>query len=303
MGTPEIAVPSLRALHENSKYEVALVITQPDKPKGRGNVMQAPPVKEYATSVGLEVYQPEKVRGNDEFLQKVSEIAPDFYAVVAYGKILPQNVLDVPKFAPVNVHFSLLPKYRGAAPVNWAIINGEDKTGVATMFMDAGMDTGDILLVQDTPIEKKTSVDLASELSISGADLLIETLDTFNNITPQKQDDSLATPAPIIKKHDGLIDWNMNAVDIERRVRGFQPWPVMHTSVNGKLLKIFEANVVGSENYSEVGIVKDIQKNSFLVTTSAGLLEVLDLQLEGKKRMLATDFVKGATISIGTKLG
>ncbi len=303
MGTPEIAVPSLQALHESDKYEVALVITQPDKPKGRGNVMQAPPVKEYAESVGLEVYQPEKIRGNDEFLQKVKDIAPDFYAVVAYGKILPQDVLDVPKYAPVNVHFSLLPKYRGAAPVNWAIINGEEKSGVATMFMDAGMDTGDILLVQDTPIDKKTAIDLASELAVSGAELLIETFVTFDNITPTKQDEALATPAPIIKKHDGLVDWKMSATDIERRIRGFQPWPVMHTTVGGKLLKLFGANVIGDKSFNEVGIVQEVTKQSFMVTTSSGLLEITDLQLEGKKRMPASDFVKGAVVSVGTKLG
>ena len=213
MGTPEIAVPSLKALVENG-FDIPLVITQPDKPKGRGQAVQFPPVKEYALSAGLNVYQPEKIKNNTEVMEKLKSISPDFFAVVAYGKILPQDILDIPKKAPVNVHFSLLPKYRGPAPVNWAIMNGEEETGVDTMLMDAGMDTGDILLTDKTLILKKNAEELADELAITGAELLIKTLNEFENITPVKQDDSLATKAPMMNKEMGLINWADDAVNI-----------------------------------------------------------------------------------------
>ena len=266
MGTPDIAVPSLKALVENG-FDIPLVITQPDKPKGRGQAVQFPPVKEYALTAGLEVYQPEKIKNNIEVMEKLKCISPDFLAVTAYGKILPQVVLDIPKTAPVNVHFSLLPKYRGPAPVNWAIMNGEEETGVDTMLMDAGMDTGDILLTAKTPILKKNAEELAQELAVTGAELLIKTLNEFETITPVKQDNDKATKAPMMDKEMGIINWSQDAVQIERMVRAFTPWPASCSILDNKKVKIFE------------------------------------LQIEGKKRMDVKSFLVGYKLEKGTLLG
>ncbi len=254
MGTPEIAVPSLKTLVENG-FDIPLVITQPDKPKGRGQAVQFPPVKEYALTVGLDVYQPEKIKNNTEVMEKLKSISPDFFAVVAYGKILPQNVLDIPKIAPVNVHFSLLPKYRGPAPVNWAIMNGEEETGVDTMLMDAGMDTGDILLTAKIPILKKNAGELADELAVTGAELLIKTLNEFENITPVKQDNDKATKAPMMNKDMGLIDWSQDAYKIERMIRAFTPWPAGYSMLDSKKVKIFKSDVVESNHKDRKSVV------------------------------------------------
>ncbi|MCA1928191.1 MAG: methionyl-tRNA formyltransferase, partial [Calditerrivibrio sp.] len=211
MGTPEIAVPTLDKLLKNG-MSVSLVVCQPDKPKGRGNKLQPPPVKEYAIANNLEVFQPEKIKNNTDAIEKIKSHSPDFIVVAAYGKILPKELLEIPKYAPVNVHFSLLPKYRGAAPVNWAIINGESETGVTTMKMDEGLDTGDILLVRKEPISPEdTTVTLSERLAEIGGDLLVETLKNYSNITPKPQDHSNFTYAPIIKKEDGKIDFKKPA--------------------------------------------------------------------------------------------
>ena len=300
MGTPQIAVPCIEALYNNG-YDIPLVVTQPDKPKGRGNKMQACPVKEFAVSKGIEVYQPEKLKNNQEAYEKLKSVDADFYAVAAYGKILPEEILALPKFAPVNVHFSLLPKYRGAAPVNWAIINGDKVTGVSTMFMDKGMDTGDILLMAETEINNKNAETLSNELSKLGADLLIETLNNFSNITPKKQDNNNATIAPMMKKDDGLIDWNKEAVLIEREIRGFYPWPAVYTHIDGKLIKFFDADVDNNDISSEIGSIYNIDKSSFSVATSKGGLIVKEVQLEGKKRMDAKSFMAGFSLSVGKK--
>lgn len=300
MGTPQMAVPTLRELLDNN-IEVPLVITQTDKPKGRGKQMQAPPVKEFALEKGIEVYQPQSLRNNEEALEKIKSVDPDFLVVVAYGKILPQEVLDAPKFAPVNVHFSLLPKYRGAAPVNWAVINGEKETGVATMLMDAGLDTGDILLVESTPIEKKTALDIAEELSESGAKLLIKTLNEFENITPVKQNEEEMTYAPLMKKDDGRVDWSMSAEKIECMIRGFQPWPAVYSTLNGKTVKLFSAEVVKASEGLADGEVYDVTKKSFSIKCGEGGLKVLELQPEGKKRMPVGSFLAGAQLKGGEK--
>lgn len=296
MGTPQMAVPTLRELVENN-IDVALVITQTDKPKGRGGKMQAPPVKEYALEKGIEVLQPVSLKNNEEVLEKLKSIAPDFLVVAAYGKILPQAVLDVPKYAPVNVHFSLLPKYRGAAPVNWAVINGEKETGVATMLMDAGLDTGDILLVEKTPIEKKTALDIAEELSETGAKLLIKTLNEFGGITPLKQNDDEMTYAPMMKKEDGQIDWSKPASEIECMIRGFVPWPTAYSSLNGKTVKLFAAEAVKAPEGLAKGAVYDVTKKSFSVKCGEGGLKVTELQPEGKKRMPAASYLAGAKLT------
>ncbi len=302
MGTPEIAVPSLKALVENG-FDIPLVITQPDKPKGRGQAVQYPPVKEYALTAGLEVYQPEKIKNNTEVMEKLKSISPDFFAVVAYGKILPQDVLDIPKIAPVNVHFSLLPKYRGPAPVNWAIMNGEEETGVDTMLMDAGMDTGDILLTAKTPILKKNAGELADELAVTGAELLIKTLNEFESITPVKQDDNKATKAPMMNKDMGLIDWAQDASQIERMIRAFTPWPASYSMLDSKKVKIFKSDVVESNHNAAAGTVINIEKESFTVACGNNALKILELQLEGKKRMDTKSFLAGYKLEKGSLLG
>ena len=302
MGTPEIAVPSLKALVENG-FDIPLVITQPDKPKGRGQAVQFPPVKEYALSAGLNVYQPEKIKNNTEVMEKLKNISPDFFAVVAYGKILPQDILDIPKKAPVNVHFSLLPKYRGPAPVNWAIMNGEEETGVDTMLMDAGMDTGDILLTAKTLILKKNAGELADELAITGAELLIKTLNEFENITPVKQDDSLATKAPMMNKEMGLINWTDDAVNIERMIRAFTPWPASYTLLDNKKVKIFKSDVVEINHSSNPGTVIDIDKESFTIACGKNALKIFELQIEGKKRMDTKSFLAGFKLEKGKLFG
>ncbi len=302
MGTPEIAVPSLKALLENG-YNVPLVITQPDKPKGRGQAVLYSPVKEYALSQGLNIYQPETIKNNTEVFNIINSISPDFFAVVAYGKILPQSILNIPIQAPINVHFSLLPKYRGPAPVNWAIMNGEVETGVNTMLMDAGMDTGDILLTEKTLILNKNAGELAQELSETGASLLIKTLDNFENITPVKQDENGAVKAPMMHKDMGLIQWHNSAENIERMVRAFTPWPASYTTLLGKKIKFFKTTVVKSNSDALPGTVINIDKDSFTIQTGKNSLQILELQIEGKKRMDSKSFLAGYKLENGIVFG
>lgn len=301
MGTPEIAVPCLKALHLQG-YEIPFVITQPDRPQGRGNLTLPTPIKEYATVAGIEVLQPEKIKGNDDIFQRIQSTEADFFAVVAYGRILPQNILDLPKIAPVNVHFSLLPKYRGAAPVNWAVIRGDKVTGVSTMLMDAGMDTGDILLQKDLEIGTKNAAELATDLSTIGADLLIKTIENFKIITPRKQDSSLTSDAPIMKKEDGLIDWTQPGEEIERKMRGFFPWPTAYSFLDGKTVKFFKAEITDIKSKT-TGFTVDVQKDSFTISTGSCGIRIKELQLEGKKRMDAASFLAGNKIDLGTKFG
>ncbi|MDE7314835.1 MAG: methionyl-tRNA formyltransferase [Mucispirillum sp.] len=302
MGTPDIAVPSLKALVENG-FDIPLVITQPDKPKGRGQAVQFPPVKEYALTAGLEVYQPEKIKNNTEVMEKLKHISPDFFAVAAYGKILPQVVLDIPNTAPVNVHFSLLPKYRGPAPVNWAIMNGEEETGVNTMLMDAGMDTGDILLTAKTKILKKNAGELAQELAVTGAELLIKTLNEFETIVPVKQDNDKATKAPMMNKEMGLINWLQDAVQIERMIRAFTPWPAGYSMLDNKKVKIFKSDVAEINHDAAAGTVINIEKDSITVACGNNALKIFELQLEGKKRMDTKSFLAGYKLEKGSLLG
>ncbi|MGC8925222.1 MAG: methionyl-tRNA formyltransferase [Calditerrivibrio sp.] len=298
MGTPEMAVPTLEMILKEG-FEVPLVVCQPDKPKGRGNKLQPPPVKEFALEHNLEVFQPEKIKNNPEAIEKIRSLKPDFLVVVAYGKILPKDLLDIPTFAPINVHFSLLPKYRGAAPVNWAIINGEKETGVATMKMDEGLDTGDILLMKSIPIEKDdTAITLSEKLSKLGADLLIETLKNYDHITPTPQDHASHTYAPIIKKEDGKIDFTKHAEVIERMIRGFQPWPTAYCFYKGKMVKFFKAEVVRSEG--KPGEVVEVDKSTFkLACGDNSGLRILELQMEGKNRVDTKSFLSGNTINVG----
>jgi len=302
MGTPEFAVPSLEALI-NSEHEISLVICQPDRPKGRGKKVSYPPVKELALRYSIPVEQPNNIK-DDNFHDLISGLSPDMICVVAYGKIIPWNILDVPKYGCVNVHASLLPKYRGAAPINWAIIKGEKITGITTMLMDEGMDTGDILLKAETGISKNiTSVELANVLSVQGADLLLRTISKIEegSIKPQKQDNRKASYAPLLKKEHGIINWAENSEDIRNLVRGIQPWPGAYTKLNNKILKIYTVKI--STGTGDPGEVLRSDSGILRIATGNGSVDITKLQLEGSKRMSVGDFLRGRDIEPGTFLG
>lgn len=305
MGTPYAAVPSLEKIL-NDGHEIVAVYTQPDRPAGRGNKLTAPPVKEFALENGLQVFQPTRIK-TSEALEIFKSHNADAAVVVAYGRILPESFLNAFPRGAINVHFSLLPKYRGAAPVNWAIVNGEEKTGVTTMKMDVGLDTGDILLVRETEIgADENAVELMQRLSFLGADLLSETLAMFDELTPQKQNHDLATLAPIMKKDDGLIDWNLSAKEIANRVRGFQPFPTSFTKYDEKKLTIWKASEdqrpeTKDQRPSEILEAKG--DKLFVNCGNQTVLQIDELQLEGKRRMTTRDFLNGVKMQAGEKLG
>lgn len=301
MGTPQAAVPSLNRLIDDG-HEVVAVYTQPDRPSGRGNKIVFSPVKQFAVERKLPVFQPEKIR-SEETLNTFRGHGADVAVVVAYGRILPGSFLTAFPLGAINVHFSLLPKYRGAAPVNWAIVNGETTTGVTTMKMDEGLDTGDILLQAETEIGgEETSIELMTRLAESGAELLCETLGRFHNIEPTAQNDELATLAPILKKEDGKINWSDDAVTIERRVRGFQPFPAAHTFLNGARMTVWKCKAgveIGSNDVP--GTVVRASGSELIIACGKGeCLEIKELQLDGKKRMTTKDFLNGSAIRVGT---
>jgi len=301
MGTPEFAVPSLRALI-GAGHEIAAVVTQPDRPSGRGKVLTPPPVKTAAEAAGIPVLQPAKIR-TEEFFAELSSYSPDLICVTAYGRILPKSILDLPPYGCVNAHASLLPRYRGAAPINWAIVRGESVTGVTTMLMDEGMDTGDMLLKREVAIEDDdTGETLSRKLAAVGGELLVETLALLEEggLSPEKQDETLATYAPIIKKEDGLIDWSLPARDIRNLVRGMLPWPGAYTSLGGKMLKIFRAAL--SEGEGQPGEVIKSGGRTLRVAAGKGALDVLELQIEGGKRLESAAFLAGRKIPEGAIL-
>lgn len=306
MGTPGFAVGTLKALLE-AGHDVAAVVTQPDKPKGRGKEFLMTPVKAEAVKHDIPVFQPERVRKNEEFLEELKKLAPDVIVVVAFGQLLPVSVLTLPKYGCVNVHASLLPMYRGAAPLQWVIINGEKVSGVTTMQMDKGLDTGDMLLKEEVAIEpKETYETYHDKLSVVGAQLLIKTLDGLEarTITPVKQEGDTCY-ASMIDKSLGNLDFTRPAVELERLMRGLDPAPAAYSFLDGKLLKLFGADVVDSDKeYSaqECGIITNITKNTFDITTGAGVLRVNEVQLEGKKRMDAASFLRGCRLTEGTAL-
>ena len=306
MGTPGFAVGTLKALLE-AGHDVAAVVTQPDKPKGRGKELLMTPVKAEAVKHDIPVVQPERVRKNEEFLEELKKLAPDVIVVVAFGQLLPVSVLTLPKYGCVNVHASLLPMYRGAAPLQWVIINGEKVSGVTTMQMDKGLDTGDMLLKEEVAIEpKETYETYHDKLSVVGAQLLIKTLDGLEagTITPVKQEGDTCY-ASMIDKSLGNLDFTRPAVELERLMRGLDPAPAAYSFLDGKLLKLFGADVVDSDKeYSaqECGIITNITKNTFDITTGAGVLRVNEVQLEGKKRMDAASFLRGCRLTEGTAL-
>ena len=304
MGTPEAAVPTLRRCLEDG-HEVVAVWTQPDRPAGRGNKLTPPPVKEYARERGLTVYQPTKIKTEEAQAQFASYEA-DAGIVVAYGRILPPAYLNAPRRGCINVHFSLLPKYRGAAPVNWAIVRGESVTGVTTMRMDEGLDTGAILLQRETGIpETETAPELMQRLAEVGADLLGETLARLDEISPRAQRDEDATLAPMLRREDGLIDWSLDAFEIERRVRGFQPWPNAYTSYESRRIHIWRAQPERvDQNMGEGGRVIEAHGDALRIACGEQTaLRIHEIQPEGKRRMSARDFLNGMRVRAGERFG
>ena len=305
MGTPDFAVPPLRSLL-NTEYEVAAVVTQPDKPKGRGKALMPTPVKEEALKHGIPVYQPEKVR-EPGFVEKLRELKPDLIVVAAFGQIIPESVLNMPKFGCINIHASLLPKYRGAAPIQYAVIDGEKESGVTIMKMGKGLDTGDMIARTEVPLAKdETGGSLFEKLSSAGARLLVETLpDIFaGTAVYEKQPEESPTPyAAMITKKMGLIDFSKSAEELERLVRGLNPWPSAYTFLNGKNLKIWkaEADMTQAENYIP-GTVVRADEEGICVACGTGRLILKEVQLEGKKRMDSASFLRGCKVEPGTRL-
>ena len=298
MGTPGFAVPSLNALIE-SEDEVVGVVTKADKPQGRGQRIESPPIKILSQQYGIPILQPEKLK-TEEFFNELKSFNPDLICVTAYGKILPKNILELPPRGGINVHASLLPKYRGAAPINWAIINGEKNTGITTMLMDEGMDTGDILLQHEIPIdEEDTGETLSEKLSHIGAELLIQTIKLLkeNKLSPIPQDHSKATYASMLKKEDGLIDWSKSAQEIRNLIRGTLPWPGAYTFLEGKNLKIYRAIV--SLGQGKPGLVIISTRGTLRVATGAGAIDIHELQIEGGKRLPIEAFLSGRKIKEG----
>ena len=315
MGTPDFSVGTLEALVE-AGHEVVLAVSQPDKPKGRGKEMQFTPVKECALKYNIPVYQPRRVR-EAECIEELRKYNADIMVVVAFGQILPKEILEMAPYGCVNVHASLLPKYRGSAPIQWAIINGEEVTGVTTMQMDEGLDTGDMLLKTEIPIEEKeTGGSLFDKLAAAGAKLCVETLEALQNktVTPIPQGETTTAYAKMLDKQLGNIDWNKTAVEIERLIRGLTPWPSAYTNWNNKVMKIWDAEVsdmdmvkidaetLNMDVETKPGTIVKVDKDAFYVQTGDGLLKVLELQIPGKKRMDAGAFLRGYQVKTGEML-
>lgn len=298
MGTPDFSVPALEKIAQH--HEVVGVVTQKDKPKGRGHKMQFTPVKECAVSLGIPVYQPDKVK-EPEFVDVLKRLNPDVIVVIAFGQILSEEILNLPKYGCINVHASLLPKYRGAAPIQWAVIDGEEYSGVTTMYMEKGLDTGDIIDIETISLDaKETGGGLFDKLSVMGGDLIIKTLQKLEDGTASrtKQDEAASTYAGKITKELGKIDFNKSAVEIERLIRGLNPWPSAFTYLADKTLKIWDADVVELEGSYEPGQIVKAHKNDFVVATGENGLKIKELQLEGKKRMECSAFLNGYQVDV-----
>jgi methionyl-tRNA formyltransferase len=303
-GTPQFAVPTLEKLI-SAGHDIALVVTQPDRPQGRGLELAAPPVKQCALKHSLPITQPERIKTNVEFRERLEKIAADAIIVVGYGRIIPPWMLTLPRFGNINLHASLLPKYRGAAPIQWAIAEGEKITGVTTMLLNEGLDTGDILLQKEMPVAPEdTSVTIAPQLAAIGADLMVQTLVGLSggSIVPKSQDHSRATLAPILKREDGLIDFLRPAEVIVNRLRGFQPWPGAYTLFRGKKLAVLEAKA-SEESKPHPGSIEVKGGRMLVGCGQSTALELLSVQLEGKKATSAAEFVRGYRITSGEELG
>jgi methionyl-tRNA formyltransferase len=304
LGTPQFAVPTLEAI-VGAGHEVLAVVTQPDRPRGRGQQAAASPVKQAAVRLGIPVYQPERIR-RPEAIEYLRGLAPEIMVVVGYGQIIPQTVIDIAPRGIVNLHASLLPKYRGAAPIQWAIVNGESITGVTTMQIDAGLDTGDMLLKAETAVgPEENAVELSERLAPMGANLLVKTLDGLlaGNIVPVKQDSAAATYAPILKKQDGLIDWSQRAQAIHNRVRGLQPWPGAYTRFREQTLHIWKSRSWQAEAPAPPPLPGRLGLKPLHVYCGSGLLELVEVQLEGRKRLSAADFANGQRVGENESLG
>ncbi len=309
MGSPELAIPSLRILKESS-HRIVGVVSQPNKPAGRGQELSPPPVAQYAKEQGLPLFQPERVKNNPEFLETLRGLNADLIAIVAYGKILPPELLSLTPLQCVNVHFSLLPKYRGAAPMQWAVIDGEEETGVTTFILVDKVDAGPVLLQKRVSIEPEdTCVELAPRLANLGAMALLETVEGLSegSLTPMPQNDAFATLAPLLKKEDGRLDFSRKARFLVNQVRGMNPWPGTSTTYQGKFLKVFRAEATAARGGAVPGtvVVADAQnaERGLQIACKDSSLLLKEVQLEGKKRMPITDFLKGHPVALGEKLG
>lgn len=304
LGTPQFAVPTLEHVLE-AGHELLAVYTQPDRPKGRGHGLAASPVKQAALRRGLTVRQPERIR-QPEVIAELAALRPEAMVVVGYGQIIPPSIIEIPPFGIVNVHASLLPRYRGAAPVQWSIARGESTTGVTTMQIDAGLDTGDILLAAETPIgPEETAVELAERLARLGADLLVETLDGLKagNIRPRPQDHALATHAPILRKEHGRIDWNLTAREVYNRVRGFVPWPGAYTGFRGHRLHIWKARLAQALESGTPGSLRPAGRRLLAGCGDGAWLELIEVQLEGRNKVSADAFMNGQHLTENETLG
>ncbi|MCF0144569.1 MAG: methionyl-tRNA formyltransferase [Firmicutes bacterium] len=303
MGTPDFAVPALEALHE-AGHEISYVVTQPDAVRDRGKKVKFPPVKEKAVELGIPVLQPEKVKKNHEFINAMAEEAPDAIVVAAYGQILPESILEIPRYGCLNIHGSLLPRFRGAAPIQAAIIEGDEETGITIMQMEKGLDTGDMIAKSSTPVDKKNGQQLHDELALMGAKLIVETLKQIEEgkADSEKQDDSISTYAPMISKSDGHIDFSRPAAEIERRIRAFDPWPGTFAQINDKTFKFWKADVIPAAEEAQPGTVIAAGNNGLDIATGEGVLRVTQLQAPGKKRVATGDYLRGNSIEIGTVL-
>ena len=308
MGTPEFAVPSLKALLAKNE-NVVCVVTQPDRPRGRGRKVLPPPVKELAEAAAIPVLQPERIKGSD-FVSTLKKYGPDIIALTAYGNILPPDIINLPSLGTINVHGSLLPKYRGAAPIQWALINGETETGITIMQMDEGIDTGDILLQEKILIEPTdTTGTLSIKLAELGGEALGKALDLLrqDKLRPIRQDGSQASSAPLLKKEDGLVDWTRSAEQISCLIRGLDPWPSAYTALAGKRLRLFSPQAVENSScrkaFAEPGTVCLADRNGLLVTTGDGCLRIKEIQAEGARRMNVDAYISGNPIKPGTLLG
>jgi methionyl-tRNA formyltransferase len=304
MGTPEFAVPSLDMLVKEG-HDIAAVVTQPDKPKGRGNKLTSPPVKTYAVEKNILVLQPDRVR-TPEFINRVKELKPELFVTAAYGKILPKDLLDIPPKGCINVHGSLLPKYRGAAPIHWAVINGERKTGITTMYTDVGMDTGDMLLKSEIEISENMTVgELHDKMAFLGADVLIKTIRELQNGTllREKQCDGEATYAPMMKKDTGLIDWDKISKDVHNLVRGTNPWPGAYTFYRGEKMRVWKTEVIDKNPDKKPGTICSVGKDGITVACRDGFIKVLEVQFESCRKMCVEDYICGHKIDEGEVLG
>ena len=299
MGTPDFAVESLKAIHK-AGHNIMLAVSQPDKQQGRNMKMTMTPIKQFCVENNIEILQPEKIRKNTEFIEKIKSLNPDVIVVVAYGKILPKEILDIPRLGCINVHGSLLPEYRGAAPIQWSVINGDKVTGITTMFMDEGMDTGDMLLKKEVDIlDNDTYGTLYEKLKVEGGKLLVETLEKLENITPEKQGNEF-TVAPMIEKSLGELDFNKTAYELHNLVRGLNPMPGAYFNIEDKVYKVWETEIINENTTLEPGtIIKSDSKNGLQIQTKDCILSIKIIQAQNSKRMNISDYLRGNSIDIG----